>query len=1173
MTVTCCVLGPLAVVDDDGNALHLGRTKPARVFATLAADWGDPVSATRLIDEVWHGSGTGENVRNAVHQLNRKVRDVFGVDHLVAPPIDRRGYRIDTGLFTLDAAVFAELYERCHDRRADLRVARDHIEQALSLWRGAAPYSDVEIPGRPGLAQHLIGQRDDLIRRRIEIDLALGLHGSVLPELDQLLRRDPFDEAVVRMLMVALYRNGNQQRALAVFGEFCTLLDGADLTPQDETCRLENRIFHRDPTLDFEPAPRPEPAGAPASSRPRPDHRSLRRLLDADIAPLYGRDADLHQLLELWDKTVVGSEPSLVLLAGHAGAGKTRLVSAFAKRLLDLRLDHGSDGVVVAVGHCNPDFTADLAPVRELVEQLTPTWPAGAIFDTLGHLSSALDDVIDQGRGATQWYLDNSDRRGRRIQAVARFVTATAQRRPVVLVVEDAQWIDRYSFSALREVLTGSVGAPVLIVATVRTELEAGLLPEVLADWAARIPTATRVELGPLPATAVVDWVTADLPLVHRHRSRDVAELVHRLTAGDPLLTGAVIDEIRRAAADDHRPFSVADLETTVPRDVTDIVTRRLRLLQASATARTTVQTAALLGPLVEVATLARLLADDEDNVSRALADCVAAELLVEIPDRFDTYAFPHDLIRRAVADSMSTGERARRHLHIAEALRRSDDDNAVIDIALHTLEAARVAGPAPNIRIDPTDIVRLAIRAGEKATETGGINTAARLYRRALAVLRAAQSDRHAECELLIRLAGVQEWTGERDALTATANEALAIARAEGDHERFARAVLAFGNHHRVVFADNDERLALLTEAWAGVKALPNALSLTVAANLLGESLIPGRYHDVGVDHEPLLRRARSTRDPEALAVTLYAVHSRLKATAAATARLDLAGELAGLGSRRHRPRPALEGETCRLYDLFALGRFTDADLAVENLAATAEETGATRFAWRAKVVKSALLRLQGDLAAADNLTSEAFVLGHSFDLADAKGVFGMQLHESQWHRGQLADLRDALRKAAATSTTVIGHLLYAHACLDEDPATARSTLATQLPRVLTLSPEELWLPTVALAAELAACLHAPEQACSHLAELLTPFSGQWVPVGIPLATWGPVDRYLALLAVRAGDDTAPALAHSALQQCRSARAPLWSERVIGSLPDVLSDQRAGRTSNTALSSNEGDI
>ena len=151
------------------------------------------------------------------------------------------------------------------------------FREALGLWRGPAladlafePFAQTEIA-------RLEEQRLTALQGRIEADLALGRHGELIAELEQLVGEHPLRERLHWQLMLALYRGGRQADALAAYRRARTVLDAElGLEPGPELRRLEEAILHHDPSLGpppdriVEPPSEPDPCGSRCRGRSGP---------------------------------------------------------------------------------------------------------------------------------------------------------------------------------------------------------------------------------------------------------------------------------------------------------------------------------------------------------------------------------------------------------------------------------------------------------------------------------------------------------------------------------------------------------------------------------------------------------------------------------------------------------------------------------------------------------------------------------------------------------------------------------------------------------------------------------------------------------------------------------------------------------------------------------------
>jgi tetratricopeptide (TPR) repeat protein len=150
----------------------------------------------------------------------------------------------------------------------------------LSLWTGP-PLAD--LAGEPaGLAAAHLGElRLAALEDRIEADLALGRHSALLPELEELVRQEPFRERLRRQLILALYRSGRQADALEAYTDARrALVDELGAEPGRDLQELHRAVLRQDPALDG-------PAGAAPrrAARVHVEERRTVTVVAADVLP------------------------------------------------------------------------------------------------------------------------------------------------------------------------------------------------------------------------------------------------------------------------------------------------------------------------------------------------------------------------------------------------------------------------------------------------------------------------------------------------------------------------------------------------------------------------------------------------------------------------------------------------------------------------------------------------------------------------------------------------------------------------------------------------------------------------------------------------------------------------------------------------------------------------
>jgi DNA-binding SARP family transcriptional activator len=158
------------------------------------------------------------------------------------------GYRVVLNGHSLDVIRFERLLDEGTRllEEGDAAAAHRALEEALTLWRGPAL---LDVPDE-NEARRLEEQRLLALERRIDADLALGRHGRVVGELQELVARDPLRERPRAQLMLALYRSGRQAEALDLYREGRRLLvEELGLEPGPELQSLERSILVQDEAI------------------------------------------------------------------------------------------------------------------------------------------------------------------------------------------------------------------------------------------------------------------------------------------------------------------------------------------------------------------------------------------------------------------------------------------------------------------------------------------------------------------------------------------------------------------------------------------------------------------------------------------------------------------------------------------------------------------------------------------------------------------------------------------------------------------------------------------------------------------------------------------------------------------------------------------------------------
>ncbi|MFI7239350.1 ATP-binding protein [Streptomyces cyaneofuscatus] len=415
-------------------------------------------------------------------------------------------------------------------------------------------------------------------------------------------------------------------------------------------------------------------------------------------AALTGRSALLDDL-----RPVLGRRPSVVVITGEAGVGKSRLVRELLTR-------PRSSGTPTLAARCREsDASFPYAPLIEALslcrprpEDLPPV--TGALRGLLPELADLLPPAPPPA----------DDPRAGQHRVLRALCALTASLGRVVLAVEDLQWADGSTVAFLRAVVSDPPpGLGLVLTARSSTlphtdpEGDDGL-PFPLRP-PAHVVVAER-HLAPL-SVAETGAMAAGL-LGARAVPEAFADRLHRWTGGLPYVIEEVLREWSGTTA-----CPAGTPEPPLPASVRRVVVERLRHLPSDA--RRVVAAAAVLGDPAPVHLLGAVAGLAEQETRRALAAALK-EGVVRAAD--GSYALPYELARRAAYEAVAEPERPVLHLRAARALTRCTSPLPLVRLAEHY----RCAG----LR---TQAVRCLEAAADRAARGGDAGTATDRYLDAL--------------------------------------------------------------------------------------------------------------------------------------------------------------------------------------------------------------------------------------------------------------------------------------------------------------------------------------------------------------------------------------------------------------------------------------------------------
>jgi DNA-binding SARP family transcriptional activator len=546
------------------------------------------------------------------------------------------------------------------------------LREAADRFRGQF-LEGLELPDCYRFQAWCTSQRETTRRWRLELleTLAdrLGEADGALAVAREILEVDPSREPAHRRVMALLLASGNRKEALRQYDVCRAILREQGARPSEEMEALRVKLG-------------PEPAVIAVTKEktfvaPRVPERPAAGL------PLVGRESEWRALTDALDPRAPNR---LVLILGEPGIGKSRLCEELVFQTgVDRQLLRGRSyeaelsrpyGCFIDAFRSAPDV---LAHARELGPSLASVLPELGTTDEAGD-------------------------RGRFLDAVAELLRRAARQAPVVVLLDDAQWMDEASALLAHYLVRTMRSDPVRILISAR----AGELPDNAAarrmlGALSRQEMVTEIRLGPLTIERVRELLRS------RHLSAD-ADRVHAASQGNPFYAL----EVGRSMSEGREGGETATLARALDERFASLDEEKRSLLRW----------AAAVGRQWPPGLLASAAGRPLESSIEALDVLERHGLIRALPNGED-YDFVHDLVREAIWNRVPPAQRRLYHGGLARALWATADGQgaqagAVVRHALGAsdeLLAVRASVPAARYALR-TFAISEAIRSAEQGLE-----------------------------------------------------------------------------------------------------------------------------------------------------------------------------------------------------------------------------------------------------------------------------------------------------------------------------------------------------------------------------------------------------------------------------------------------------------------------
>jgi DNA-binding SARP family transcriptional activator len=634
--------------DGERRKVPMGRT--LALLAYLAVE-GGLHPREELVALLWPQAGEHEgrtNLRSTLTMLRKALGEQPGAPVVLRTAANAVGLEPAAVLVDVQTLATAATLARQRDLPPELR---SQLHGAIAAWRGPL-LSSISMSDAPDFETWLLGRRADthravceILSRLASIYEAADDPGAAVGMLEQWVHLDPLNEPAYRRLLAAHLASGNISAGVQAY-EDCRAVLAAELGSEPS---LEIQAVAEELQAAAHPCATP--------SAPRTDGCSLLPL------PLIGRAADMMALRGHFTRAQQ-HQTQVVVLEGETGIGKTRLAGEFLAWVQ-------AQGAEVLQGQAFEQ--RDSVPYVALAEALRPRMerenaPDDLLDDLwLGALARLLPELRERYPDLSGTALECTD--GHLFEAIVRLIAALAAGQPLVLFLDDVQWLDAPTCALVQYAVRRwtQQGVRLLVLLAVRSE-DVGANP-LLATWLEQVgraaPTA-RLTLGPLTPSATARLVASlagsrASDTQHGGGSEEArfAAWLAAVTGGQPffimetlqaLLADGVLALSPGGAGDWVLDVRVAlrnpeRLQTVVPARVHDVITTRLGRLSQSAMAL--LVAGAALESCFTFEQLRHIAQMPEREALEGLEELVWTHLLRE--DEMGGYSFCYDMLRVVV--------------------------------------------------------------------------------------------------------------------------------------------------------------------------------------------------------------------------------------------------------------------------------------------------------------------------------------------------------------------------------------------------------------------------------------------------------------------------------------------------------------------------------------------
>jgi len=912
------------------------------------------------------------------------------------------------------------------------------------------------------------------------------------------------------------------------------------------------------------------------------------------------RDKELQQLNDRLSLMIEG-QGQVCFVTGEAGFGKTSLAAEFAQRAQERHED-----LLVVIGDCNAQtgIGDPYLPFREVLAML-----AGDIDDRVaqgmttqenaGRLKSFLrvskrlivdvgPDLIDiflpgvgiatragalvardkqTGRRSGPSFSSSaaalsmadtslSNEQSQIFEQITKVLTSVSQHKPLILILDDLQWVDESSASLLFHLARRIEGSRILIVGTYRPEEVAvgrGDARHPMAQVTAELKRYygdPLVTLGDETDVETKQFVDSLIDTEANHLDRNFRDELHQRTHGHALFTAELLLEMQERGdllRDEEGAWTEGPTLdwNSLPARVEGVIEERISRLQSELQEILTIAsvegetfTAQVIDRLQEVAErrLLKQLTQELDRQHRLVSEEGSKRIGAT---RISRFRFRHHMFQKFLYENLGESEREQLHEDVAsilEALYVDRRGRVSVQLA-HHYEHAQLFEQAASCYL----------LAGERASSVHAHNEALALADRGLnSLIRLGDVSGQSDLllELNLRRGEAQHHVGQFAESMETYRQTAELAARLEAPEALARAALGYDEPRWRCNLLETTAVELLNQALDVLDDGDSVLRVRLVAHLARAMLGSASPEDLMEMLDDAIAMARRIESPHALIESLRTRLSLNRDPAGIKYRVKLIGEILDKAGDIDDKYIQMELLAFRVYDLVALGDIDGWERDLKAFSQISVDISEPFYEYNHATMIVAPAIQAGRFEEAESLTMAAFETGQKLDVDNIEGVMGIQMFTIRREQGRLAEIAPIVKHfvddhglGAAWRPGLA--LVYADIGNNEKAEIEFERLAAD--RFGAIPQDSLWQTCLTYLSEVCCMLGARDDA-KVLYGLLSPYEKLAVVVGNASVCLGATSRFLGQLAtvLERWEDAERHFEH-ALEMNTRMSAPTW--------------------------------